>query len=548
MEKKHFEQKLSQLETPYNNIKGYWQDLANHFLPRQCRFLVDDVNKAPKVSKKIKDSATVIAVRTFSSGMMSGATNPSRKWFKLAVQNYKNPAGYAVRNWCADTATLFSDIFHSSNVYQNLPQAYKQMGTFGISSICVEKDFDSVITTKVLPIGSYRIGRNYKGKVDTLYRLYSETAKNLVEKFGEENVSDKVKTAAQNDGQNQQLFEIVHAVEPNSDYVKDSKWAKNKKYISVYYERSNREDKFLSQSGFDYFPYVVFDAEINGEDVYPSNCPGMDALPDAKQLMSLTMDYGIAVKKMVSPPTQGPASLAGKMLSWNPDAFNATMNNTGSDGIKPIYEVNPRVLEIKSDINEIKEVIRSHFYNDLFAMILETSRRQRTATEIDELKEEKLILLSPLLEQVHSGLKDLMDITFQISNEAGILPPPPPEIQGAAIKIEFVSTLAQAMKVNNISSMERFLTFTGNMAATFDPNARLKVDIYKVIDDYADFANIDPDQIVPTEIALQQVEALRQQQAAAQAAESLRTGSEIIKNMGGADASGGNLLERIGLA
>ena len=36
----------------------------------------------------------------------------------------------------------------------------------------------------------------------------------------------------------------------------------------------------------------------------------------------------------------------------------------------------------------IKQVIKEHFYNDLFAMILSTAQRGRTATEVNELKEE----------------------------------------------------------------------------------------------------------------------------------------------------------------
>ena len=64
-------------------------------------------------------------------------------------------------------------------------------------------------------------------------------------------------------------------------------------------------------------------------------------------------------------------------------------------GLSPIYEVNPRVLELKNEKDETKQTIKEHFYNDLFAMILNTAERGRTATEVNELKEEKMVLLSP---------------------------------------------------------------------------------------------------------------------------------------------------------
>ena len=91
---------------------------------------------------------------------------------------------------------------------------------------------------------------------------------------------------------------------PNPKYDTTKVWAKNKKYISVYYEKNSTENKFLSESGFDKFPYVVFEAETNGEDVYPSDCPGIN---DVKQLFEMIKEYAKAIKKIVSPPLKGPA-------------------------------------------------------------------------------------------------------------------------------------------------------------------------------------------------------------------------------------------------
>ncbi len=60
-------------------------------------------------------------------------------------------------------------------------------------------------------------------------------------------------------------------------------------------------------------------------------------------------------------------------------------------------------MELKQSNDELKETIKEHFYNDLFAVILNTAERGRTATEVNEVKEEKMVLLSPLLDQVHGA-------------------------------------------------------------------------------------------------------------------------------------------------
>ncbi len=544
MDIKYFNTRLAELEQPYNQIKPLWQELANYYLPRAARFLVKDVNKAPKFSPKIKDEAPMVATRNFASGMMSGATSPTRKWFKISVSDYKADS-YEVKKWTAAIAELFREIFNKSNLYQNLPLVYKQLGIFGLSCMSLEKDYDSVIRTKVLPIGSYKLAKNHKGEVDTVYRCYMETANNLKEKFGEENLSESAKRACENN-QGQTLFEIVHVVEKNKNYKVDSPYSKEKEYISVYYEKASNE-KFLSKSGFDYFPYIVFEADVNGEDIYPSDSPGITALPAIKQLKEMIVEYGKAVKLMVDPPKKGPASLKNRKLSFIPGSFIPVEDN-GTMQLEAIYQLHPSMLSpLESEIEKVKNTIGQVFYNDLFAMMVNTDRRQITATEIDERREEKMVLLSPLLEQIHTALKQLINIVFQICLDADLIPPALEEIQGGEIKVEFVSTLAQAQKAASVGATERFVTFVANLAGTVDPSATMKLNINEIINDYAEYANIEPDQIVPNDVVEQQKQAAAEQQAAQNVMNQVQQGSEIVKNIGGADSVGSNLMERLGI-
>lgn len=545
-DKKYFEQRRAELKNIFDQIKPDLQDLADYFAPNAVRFIARNINKPHVKSKKILDSTTFIAVRNFASGMMTGATSPTRRWFKTGIMNRdnkKNKMSYAAKLWCSNQAELSRKILYASNFYQLLPEVYEQLGVFLFSCMAMEKDYDNVANFKVLPIGSYYYSKDGRGVVDTVCRNYMESAKNLVERYGLENCSDAVQQVYKT--RPNDMFEIVHFVEPNREYKEGSPISAQKKFISVTYEVGNGTTSFLKKAGFDKFPYVVFEASCNGEDAYPSKGCGIYALPDAKQLMSMIKELGKAVKKMVSPAYQGSASLKNKRLSDNPGFFNEDGDNGA--GIRPIHEVNPQVLELKNIIAELRENIKSIFYNDLFAMILNTAERGRTATEVNELKEEKLVLLSPLLEQIHTALKQILDWLFYTEMEAGILPEVPQELEGEEIEIEFISTLAQAMKAQNISSMERFITFTANMAQAVDPVLIKKIKGEKMIDDYADFANIDPNQIAPNE----ELEALRQQQSEKQAQaeqmQQLQAGSEMIKNIGGSDSYGAELLKRLGM-
>ncbi|MBQ8476142.1 hypothetical protein IJ531_03670, partial [bacterium] len=301
----------------------------------------------------------------------------------------------------------------------------------------------------------------------------------------------------------------------------------------------------LSLKGYDKFPYVVFESSVSINSDYPQESPGISALADVKQLMTMVKEYAKAVKKIVCPTYKGPASLKNKKLADIPGAYIEEDEN--GRGITPVYEVNPRVLELKQEKDELKQAIKEHFYNDLFAMILSTAERTRTATEVSELKEEKMVLLSPLLEQIHSALRDILRWIYDEELKTGILKPLKEEYQNYRFEIEFISSLAQAQKVSNISSMERFTTFVSNIANSIDPILKSKLNGEKIIEDYAAFANISPTQIVPS----QELDKIRENAQAAQnqqmQMDNIQKGAQIIQNMGGVDSKGADLLERFGI-
>lgn len=542
----YFEKRRSQLDNTFNQIKPDLQELSEYFAPRMSRFLVSDINKPIKKSKKILDSITLTAVKNFASGMQSGATSAATRWFKAQMKKKELNQIPEVKQWCSDQEELTRRILAGSNFYQLMLGVYKQLGSYGFSCLSMESDYDTVVNFKLLPIGSFRYGKDHRGEIDTLCRHFKESAKNIVEKYGYEKCSDEVKSAYDNNSD--AYFELCYFVERNKEYKPDSPHSKFKRFKAVTYEIGKKT--FLEDKGFERFPFAVFEAEVNGEDNYPSNCPGIEALPDAKQLMAQVKEYSKAIKKLVSPLYKGPASLLKEKGLTDAPGHIIPEDDQGR-GISTVYEVNPRILELKQSNDEIKEVIKEHFYNDLFAVILNTAERGRTATEVNEIKEEKMVLLSPLLDQVHKALRTILDWIFYECIKTGIMPQPPEEIMAEEMETEFISALALAQKVKGISSIERFTTFTTNLAQAIDPTLVYKINGDQIIDDYAEIANINPAHVIPTEdvnkrreqIAKQQAE----QQAQQQTLQTLQQGSEMIKNMGGVDSVGGDLMTRMGI-
>ncbi len=538
----YFQKRKKEMEEIFNIIKPDLQELSEYFLPRSVRFISRNVRRPYVKSKKIVDSTPLIALRNFSSGMMSGATSPTNRWFKTTIStndnlndNYNN---YELKKWCSKQEEITREILYSSNFYQCLPEVYKELGVFGFCAMGLEPDFYNIVNFKILPIGSYYYSKNHKGEIDTFCRVYMETAKNLVEKYPNQCPIEILEASKNNP---LKLFEIFHFVEPNKFYKEKRLSSKYSKYISAIILSSKGE--FLSLRGYSKFPYVVFESGFNPENEYPNDSPAICALPDVKQLMTMVKEYAKAVKKIVSPAYKGPASLKNKKLADIPGAFIEEDEN--GRGISPIYEVNPKILELKQEKDELKEIIKEHFYNDLFAMILSTSNTTRTATEVNELKEEKMVLLSPLLEQIHSALRQILYWIYDEEIKIGLIKKP--NLKSYQFKIEFVSSLAQAQKVTNISSMERFTTFVSNIANSIDPILKSKLNAEKIIEDYAHYANINPEQIVSKEEMDEIRKNIQENEKKQNELETIKQGSQILQNMGGVDLSQNDLLERFGV-
>jgi hypothetical protein len=428
----------------------------------------------------------------------------------------------------------------------------------------IEEDIDDVIRCYPFPIGSYTIANNSKLKVDVFQREFRLTVRQLVQKFGQRDQNGKIdwsnfSTHVKNlydRGTLEAWVDVCHVIEPNENYKPGTVASKDKKYKSCYYEKgvsgvSNTaymgvdEDKMLRESGYDYFPVLAPRWEVNGEDVYGTDCPGMTALGDIKALQLMQKRKSQAIEKMVFPSMVGPSSMRSAKASLLPGDLTFVDEREGTKGFRPAHEVNLRIAELGGDIREHQVRIQRAFYEDLFLMLATTDRREITAREIDERHEEKLLALGPVLEQLNQDLLDpLIDITFNIGMKQGLFPPPPQELQGVDLKVEYVSIMAQSQKLVGIAGIERFASFATQVAQV-SPESLDKVDVDQMLDVYSDITSVHPS-IIRTDEAVEQIRAQRAKaQQAQQAAEMAAQGTAAVKNLSQSDMEGDNALTRM---
>jgi hypothetical protein len=239
-----------------------------------------------------------------------------------------------------------------------------------------------------------------------------------------------------------------------------------------------------------------------------------------------------------------------------PGAITYADDPTGK-GFRQAMEVQLRLSELAQDIRETQERIRQSFYADLFLMLSNMEGIQpRNQFEIAERKEEKLLALGPVLENIYNGqLEPVIDRTYAIMNRRRLLPPPPPDLQNQELKIEYISMLAQAQKAVATGGIERGLAFVGQLAAV-KPDVLDKVDADETVDQYFDMLGVPPSIVVPDDEVAKIREARSKRQQMVENAEMMATAAPAVKQSADAAAvlasanenpNGGALLQQLGI-
>lgn len=533
--KQAYNKRLAELKRERQSWEADWRDLQTYFMPRRGRFLLSETNRGDRtkgrLNKTINNSGR-FAARTLASGLMAGVTSPARPWFRLATEDPDLMEFAPVKEYLQFVERLMREVFNRSNLYQALPSVYLELGIIGTSSMMVMPNFKNVIRCYPFTAGQYYLAVNDELEVDTHYREFRVTVRQWM-RMANGNCSAKVKQAYEQ-GNYEQWVDIIHAIEPNEKRSFNSPFAKDQPYKSVYYEKAGDDDLISIESGFKSFPIMAPRWDLVGEDVYGFSA-GMDAIGDNMSLQVQERRKAQAIDKMTSPPLLAPSSMKNKAISQLPAGvtYYNQFQSGSQQAVVPLYQVRPDISALRDDMNSVEGRINRAFYADLFLMLSNLDRKQITATEVAERHEEKLLALGPVLESLNTELLNpLIDRTYNIMNEAGILPPPPEELQGTDLKIEYISVLAQAQQQVGLAAIERFAGYVGNLSNLY-PEVRSKFDAMESVDDVGEMLGVPqklvkPDSVVQQELQAQ-AEAEQQQQAlatGAQVAESAKTLSE----------------------
>lgn len=530
-----------------NEYVSRWQpghrDLQRFIQPNRGFFEGQIPNNGKTIDAKTQlDSLPQRAVLTMASGMAKGMTDPARPWFKMDIENHEFDKTDDVKAWLDSVQKIILLIFSKSNIYGILHSQYEEIGTFATACTLILEDFDTVIRGKDFTIGEYFLGVDDKGRVDSFGRLYWMTIGQLVKEFGKENVTPAV-LAEYTTGHVDNWIRVCHLIEPNNDRIPDRSDFENKAWRSIQWEMGSGPDYALRIGGYDEFPVLGPRWQTRTTaDVYGFG-PGHKALGDVKMLMKLQKDYLLALDKVIDPPVQQDASVQNDANTL-PGGVNRSSATNPNAGVRPAYQIQPDLKAIQEKIALTQEAIRDTFFYNLFLMLDQTDGRM-TATEVAERMQEKNIQLGNVLEHLHNELHTpLISRTFNIALRTGAIPPPPPELGGQTLKIEYISLLDQAQKMVGTSAIQQVIAFVGQLSAV-DPGAIDIIDFDEAVRVYAEMMGIPPKIIRSPEVVAAVRDQKAKQQAAQAAQEAIPVAAKTAKDLSQAKMGQNSALDAL---
>lgn len=540
------------LDADWGTYLTHCQEVANYLLPDRADYTAERAPGQKRMSF-VYDATPIFALDMSSSGLHSLLTNAELQWFNTWTEDDRINNVDRVRVWLAAADDAMYRVFSGPkhNFAAQSHELYLDELSVGTAVMAVLESQKSGYLFSTRHLKECRFTVNDEDRVDTLVRKWQWTAHQAVQQWGIAAVGEKVAKAYVDKPETK--FWFIHMVRPRRERNPGRTDAKNKAWESVYV--SVDDLKNISVGGFDEFPYLVprF-SKLTGE-VFGRG-PGMLNLPDIKMLNELSKLVIKAAQKIIDPPLQIPDDGFLVPIKTVPGGQNFYRAD-GMGRIEPIKTGGDIQIGVEM-LNALRQQIMRGFYTEWMMLPPDprdpaASGKGVTATYVLQQRDEKMRLLSPMLARLQAEfLGPLIDRVFAMMWRQSVarrfgpgspFPPPPPELSGQKLRIEYVSPLSVAQKSASMDAVTKLLQ-QQLMLRQIDPQSQIQIDVEGIMRLSARDWNAPPGVLrAPEVLAQERQQKAESEQAMAQhmqltnIASAAKDGTGALKNLADAHAT-----------
>lgn len=458
-------QRFGALRSERGNFNSQWEEAAARVIPaHRDTFIGGAIGTTVGIGGEKKtdqqyDSTAAFACARFSSVIESLVTPQSAVWHRLVPVDKSLKKNRAVRVFFDDLNELmFNHRYRPvGNFVGNSQQAYLGLGGYGNGIVYVDRpDKITGLRYRNIHLGEAYFAQNHAGIVDTVYRCFSLSARQIVQLFGTF-VPESIQTAAAQATQSDKKFEILHCVYPREDVDPLRVDSQGMPFASLYIAK---EESFLMrEGGYKTFPYAIARyTQAPGEEY--GRGPAQMVLPAIKVLNEEKRTVLKQGHRVVDPVLLAYDDGALGAISMKAGAVNA--GGVSKDGRLLVQPLPTGNIAIGDKLMQMeKDIINDAFLVTLFQILVDTP--QMTATEVLERAREKGMLLAPTAGRLQSEfLGPLIERELDLMLQQGIWPANMPSIlrgpEGSEYNIEYDSPMSRMQRSEKASGFFRALS------------------------------------------------------------------------------------------
>lgn len=527
-----------QLESDRQPWLSFWMEIARYVLPDAERFdqmftslgptgtvtgqaALNSVVSEPIGSKRgreIYDTTSLWAVDRGAAGTLALVTPQRDTWHGLRA---KGPfAGKATDDEQRFYETLRDYLFETrddpmAGFWTMQKAALRCVWAFGTAvGFLDESDrgIASPISYRYVPLSENHLGCNFTGVIDTNFRLFTRSARQCVQKWGDK-CSAKTQAMEADPKRMDQLVTILHAVYPRDEKGSYGNSNRDSQFASCTVEVG--EKHLIGESGFFEFPYRVDHWQRNNGATPYSEGPVALALAEIKSLNMLAKMELLAVQQWVNPPIISHDDTDGLRLNLNPRAINPGYMDSQGHPLAQALITTQRPDFAAAVLERRGGKVGETSYLNLWQTILDSPREQ-TAYEVMVKASEKGDMLGPVGTSLQVGL------AFQVDREIGIIGrrgafkqgsplAPPRSLAGKDVGVKFTSPLDRMREMGKLQGMTQMASIVTQVAQV-KPEITDKVDWDKFIDEAQRILGA-PREVMTNDADLEEMRAARKQQS-----------------------------------
>lgn len=512
----------------FANFRLLCQAIAEVFYPERADFQTQRMAGAEQYDL-IFDGEPIILRRDLANQIGSMIRPRGQSWFKAKAFPSALNKRDNVSKWCEASTLAMREIVYAThaNFTAAMSQSDNDYVTFGTSVVThsyltdPESKQRTGVIFRCLHLRDCAWYDNANGVIDEMYERMTRSYAQIIEMFGYDALSDKMKKAHEKTPHEE--ITILRAVIPRERY-----WGRipsnSARWAVVYVHEEEKHELKAPGAAAAYFktwPYLVRRwMNVSGEKWGRSPCTSV-ALADARMLQTAQIAIIDSLEKLVNPPLivpdEGVSDISLKatgLITFDPDMLAST------NGRAPItaLEVGRPDYGMQWTAERRLFMGRAFFQNLLKLPPLDSGKM--TATEVNERIEEYVRSAAPIFEPMEAENGFLMEGVFQRAMDAdgptnpyGAFDEPPEELQGAEVRFEFETPLSIAFRKLRTEQIRMQTAFIGEQVASgLNPGA---ADHY----DWDEATRAGLEGLGPAEFLLapDDVAALRQQKQQAQA-------------------------------